>query len=233
MGNDYRCSDYCRSFDGIKERKAVLGRLVAGTSKYKNMYKAVSLRDSRYHHLFACLYHGKCAYCGADLSIYDQQSFEVDHFLCQDRADSVRSLNDLSNLVNACRSCNSKKSNFYIRRGKDLATGRDYSQLLDPDGEDILQVFVRDPSYRIRIASEYHQDQVVIDYYRTLALGSQTMRLDYLLLQMRGLEQTCRDEEISGLLCRAIEKLQKLRNRGAVRQDDEAQCVAKTQSCQR
>ena len=84
-------------------------------------------------------------------------------------------------MVLSCKCCNRDKSNF--------TWPIEYNKLLHPDAGNLKHLFVRDNGYYIRIAKTYEDDNVILGFYRQLKLGSQKRRLDYLLIEMIGLQE--------------------------------------------
>jgi len=68
----------------------------------------------------------------------------------------------------------------------------DHKKTLNPDDGSIARVFVRAEDYYICICPDYAEDQLVIDFYQKLLLGSEFRRLDYLLLEMKNFISTQR-----------------------------------------
>lgn len=134
------------------------------------------------------IYNCKCAYCGAWIGISDIRLFEVDHFICEDafsKDTAGRSeAGKVSNLVLACYSCNRGKGKLMI--------DEDHQGTLNPDDGSIAQVFDRNEDYYICIRPDYAEDQVVVDFYQKLLLGSEFRRLDYLLLEIKNFISTQR-----------------------------------------
>ena len=64
---------------------------------------------------------------------------------------------------------------------------------LYPDGEKVKKVFIRDELYYIRINDEYKEKAIINEFYDKLRLGSELHRLDYLLMNIRGLQRVCED----------------------------------------
>ena len=90
----------------------------------------------------------------------------------------------VSNLVLACYSCNRGKGKLMI--------DEDHQGTLNPDDGSIAQVFDRNEDYYICIRPDYAEDQVVVDFYQKLLLGSEFRRLDYLLLEIKNFISTQR-----------------------------------------
>ncbi len=104
----------------------------------------------------------------------------------------------------ACFDCNRSKS--------DLELADEDLHKVNPDGPDICKSFYRDDDYYIRISEDFTDDEAVKTFYRQLRLGSQTHRLDYLLVSMRGLRDKLKDNPAAYIqLNEAIELMQQKR----------------------
>lgn len=181
---DYRNADGCPVLTDVQEKKAKLEKQICQEHPHQRiMYNVIKNRNDKYFEILESIYNHKCAYCGARIGHTDIKLFEVDHFICessyskstQGRIKAGRT----SNLIFSCYSCNRAKSDFLIS-GK-------YRKLLNPDDGSIAKVFIRDDLYYIRVASTYSEDSSVQMFYNQLMLGSETRRLDYLLLEMSNL----------------------------------------------
>lgn len=181
---DYRNADGCPVLTDVQEKKAMLEKQILQDHPHqKIMYKAIKNKNDKYFEMLVSIYNHKCAYCGARIGHTDIKLFEVDHFICessyskdtQGRAEAGRT----SNLTFSCYSCNRGKGDFPIN-GK-------YRKLLNPDDGSIATVFTRDDLYYIRVDDTYSKDTTVQMFYKQLMLGSETRRLDYLLLEMSNL----------------------------------------------
>lgn len=107
------------------------------------------------------------------------------------------------NTQSTFRICNHNKSDFLMKA--------ENQNLLHPDCEGIRNAFFRDEMYYIRVADG--QPSEVKDFYRKLGLDRQSCRLDYLLLNMKGLyEKTTDRQDVHDLLGKAILLLYEKRN---------------------
>lgn len=104
---------------------------------------------------------------------------------------------EVNNLVLACHDCNRRKSDFKLE-GK-------YGILLNPDNNAIAKIFYRSDDYYIKVADEYKSDQIICQFYAQLNLGSELKRLDYLLLNVKELE-----DQQSKVDCIVSDKLDKI-----------------------
>lgn len=209
MDIDYRNTEYCPVLDLVAEEKAKLEKQIKEDSPTTRiMYNKVNKKDGTYFAGFSKIYNYKCAYCGASMRFTNMQLFEVDHFICEssfgnDTA-SKANAGKLSNLVFSCFTCN---------RGKhDLLIEGNYCKMLNPDDSSILEVFYRDQEYYIKIKDKYENDIIIKDFYDKLKLGFQTRRLDYLLMEMKGLVNEVRDKNLKYEMESAIEKLMEKKN---------------------
>lgn len=110
----------------------------------------------------------------------------------------------IENLVLACYDCNRSKSSLELSE-EDLYK-------VDPDGPDICRSFFRDEDYYIRISEDFSPDDAVNQFYKQLGLDRQIHRLDYLLMNMRGLREKLKDKPLAYThLTEAIEMLQQKR----------------------
>lgn len=92
---------------------------------------------------------------------------------------------DMGNLILSCHDCNHNKNSFWIEK-EEMDT-------LNPDGEKIKNVFIRDDKYYIRINDEFKENTTIEGFYNKLCLGSELHRLDYLIMNIIGLQRSCED----------------------------------------
>ena len=57
----------------------------------------------------------------------------------------------------------------------------------------IKNVFIRDDKYYIRINDEFKENTTIEGFYNKLCLGSELHRLDYLIMNIIGLQRYCED----------------------------------------
>lgn len=181
---DYRNTDRCPILSRVGEKKEELERKIKEEhKKVKIMYYQIKDKQKEYFLDFAKIYNFKCAYCGAALKFTGIRLFEIDHFICESvfpndtegRAQAGR----IENLIFSCYLCNRGKSNLHIKE--------DCQDLLNPDDNSIADVFYRDEEYYIRINEDYSENNLIHLFYEKLLLGSETRRLDFLLLEMGNL----------------------------------------------
>lgn len=206
---DYRNSPYCPCLVDVKDKKRALEeRIKTDSPKTKIMYNKISKRGEEYHPRFAEIYNKKCAYCGILWGPLPAEMFEVDHYINEDSfpqtVDGRAEAGKVSNLVWSCSLCNRWKSGLTI--------APPYDQLLDPDDGSISNVFKRDEEYNIVISDDYSADPFVKTFYRTLHLGAEVRRLDYLLLRIYGKLQCEKDPEKVAALSRIFIRLLEKRN---------------------
>lgn len=207
MVDDYRNTRYCPVLERVSEKKKKVEEAVKRDHKRAiDMHTYISKNESEYKKMFVSAYNGKCAYCGVSLGIINWKQFEIDHFIPKDspRFSSKSQAGFIENLVLSCFDCNRAKNNYEVKD--------ENRYKVDPDGVDICKSFYRDTDYYIRISNDFLNDESVKSFYYQLKLDSQTHRLDYLLLNMRGLRDSLKDKpEIYILLNEAIELIMKKR----------------------
>ena len=206
MFNDYRNTRYCPKLENISDKKAKVGEKVrAKHPRITDIYKYISQNNGPFKLEFINAYNGKCGYCGVSIKILPKEMFEIDHFICKKSFTDKAAAGFVENLVLACHSCNRQKSDLLI---SDL--NRKY---LYPDAEDIQKTFIRDDKYYIRVSDECKENEEITNFYNQLNLVGEIHRLDYLLMNMIGLQEKIKDKpEVSSKIGEAIEKLRFKRN---------------------
>lgn len=63
---------------------------------------------------------------------------------------------------------------------------------LYPDGQEIKNTFIRDEQYYICINDIYRENEIVKKFYDRIRLGSELHRLDYLLMNVIGMQRQCK-----------------------------------------
>lgn len=210
---DYRNTEYCPILNKVEEQKQVLEKEIKSEfPRTKIVYNKVNNRDSVYHKKFAQIYNNKCAYCGALWGLLPVESFGVDHFLNEasfpDTTEGRVEAGRMINLVWSCISCNRGKREITIKPP--------YDDLLNVDNGNIAMVFRRDREFYIRICNTYQNDKFIQQFYKSLHLGYETRRLDYLGLQLEGKYQAEKDEKRKNKLGECLSILMKERNRMVV-----------------
>ena len=209
MSDDYRNTKYCPILDNLSEKKkAVKNAVLTAHPKATDMHRYISDNDDIFKQQFIEAYNGKCAYCGVSISIIPWKMFEIDHFIPKDAAQfkgSKAKAGYIDNLVLSCYDCNRAKSSLEIPDG-------DHHKIY-PDGSGITESYFRDEAYYIRIRDAFSNDNSIKQFYEQLNLDSQMHRLDYLLMNLRGLREKISDTHptFSGLT-KAIDLLQQKRN---------------------
>mgnify|MGYP003077381369 CR=1 FL=1 len=153
----------------------------------KDMHRYISDNSQKFKLEFIKAYNGKCAYCGASIDLIKKNEFEIDHFLYE-KAPIFATKKDagyMGNLILSCHDCNHNKNSFWIEK-EEMDT-------LNPDGEKIKNVFIRDDKYYIRINDEFKENTTIEGFYNKLCLGSELHRLDYLIMNIIGLQRYCED----------------------------------------
>ena len=206
MIEDYKNTKYCSKLEKLAEKKkAVKERILIEHSRAEDMHTYVS-KDYKTDFLKA--YNWKCAYCGVSIDIISIGMFEIDHFIPKSSAqfnNSKAKAGYIENLVLSCQFCNRRKGNI------ELPT-EDHDKI-NPDGTGICKSFIRDDEYYIKISDEFSNNKSVQAFYNGLNLGSSLHRIDYLLMNMRGLiEKVGTSSPAFGGLSIAIDLLQKKRN---------------------
>ncbi|MDQ0149643.1 HNH endonuclease [Eubacterium multiforme] len=186
MKDDYRNTIYCPKLKDVVVKKSCLdNRIKKEHPRVKIIYNKVRENKGNYKREFMNIYNYKCSYCGNSINNLDYNLFEVDHYICESSFNSMELAGKLDDLVLACYDCNRNKKGLVIKNK--------YKELLNPDLEKIKEVFFRDENYYINITEGYIKDDFINVFYKQLKLGYQTRRLDFLLMNLRGL---CK--EISG-----------------------------------
>ena len=208
MADDYRNTKYCPCLTQISDKKKAVETAVhAAHPKAKDMHTYISNRKMPFLDQFMEAYNWKCSYCGVSISVLPQKMFEVDHFIPKEssRFNKKSEAGYIENLVLSCYDCNRGKSSLEL---SETSHNKIY-----PDGNEITVTFVRDNDYYIRVSESSKEDADVQTFYKSLNLGSQAHRLDYLLMNMRGLREQLRDKpKVCGKLSEAIDLLQTKRN---------------------
>lgn len=209
MSNDYRSTKYDPIFVDLKLKKAGVENLIKKEHpRATDMHKYISINGGQSKKEFVKSYNGKCAYCGVSIDIIPMSLFQIDHFVFQ-KADefngSKAAAGSIDNLVLSCGNCNHNKGDFFIPREE--------REQLHPDNEGICGIFIRDDSYRIKIADSQLPNEITKKYYDSLKLHLEIHRLDYLLMSMIGLQAKLTDHHPAyAMLGQAIDMLKTKRN---------------------
>ena len=210
MANDYRNTKYCPNLDGLAAKKeAIKDAVLKAHPRAKDMHTYISNNEMSFKRQFVQAYNGKCAYCGVSVDIISLRLFEIDHLVPKESArfgGSKAKAGQIENLVAACSYCNRNKSGFEC-------TDEDLSKI-NPDTTEILESFFRDNMYYIKISNRRKNDDIVRAFYEKVGLGCQAHRIDYLLMNMRGVcDKMVSNKNSLGLLREAIDLLQRKRNK--------------------
>lgn len=208
MGDDYRNTKYCPTLDNLAEKKQdVKNSILAVHSRAIDMHRYISDNDKSFKQAFVQAYNAKCAYCGVPLENISWNLFEIDHFIPQTdgRFKYKSEAGYIENLVLSCFNCNRAKGDFVI-------PDKDHYKV-HPDGSDVCNTFVRDDDYYIRLSDASLGDASVEAFYERLCLGNQMHRLDYLLMNMRGLRDSLKDKPSAYVLLNQAIELMKSKRR--------------------
>ena len=211
---DYRCSSFCPAFSDIPAKKECLEKRVSSDSSFQSFYNAIKRQNSPYNRLFREIYNSKCSYCGVSLDIQPYLLFEIDHYIHKKHFGSKKDPNRKDNLVFACHICNRKKKDFEILLDIVDEHGISYDDLLNPDKKYIADIFFRDPKFRIQISEEYSSCDYIKAFYKRLSFDHPIRQLDYLLLELTGLINACKNDSIRSILLEIKDKLISARNQG-------------------
>lgn len=209
MTDDYRNTKYCPRLTDLNEKKSTIkDSILSDHARAKDMHTYISKNDEPYKQQFIEAYNGKCAYCGVSTEIIPWKMFEIDHFIPKEAKrfeNSKAQAGFIENLVLSCYYCNRSKRDF------ECSDAEHYK--IHPDYAGILDTFVRDNEYYIRISDDMKDDNIVNSFYQKADLGNQLHRIDYLLMNMRGLSRKIMDKHPAyEKLIAAIDLLQHKRN---------------------
>jgi len=186
---DYRRTKYCPELIDVPQKKKEVEKLVEKEHpNARDMHSYISNNSQKFKLEFIKAYNGKCAYCGASTDLIKKTEFEIDHFLYKKAPifDTKKDAGDIKNLILSCHYCNHNKNSFWIEK-EDIDN-------LNPDGEKIKNVFIRDDQYYIRINYEFKKNATIERFYNKLCLGSELHRLDYLIMNTIGLQRSCEND---------------------------------------
>ena len=208
MMDDYRNTEFCPQLGNVEERKNLVAAMVKiDHPRARDMHRYISANKEPYKIAFIHAYNGKCAYCGVPLDIIPKDSFEIDHFIFKEdsRFKTNADAGYIGNLVLACHKCNHAKASFPIPD--------ESHEHLHPDKPGIMDTFIRDDDFYIRIAPEKGVDVTTNCFYNQLGLGAEVHRLDFLLTSIRGLQTKIPESSTAHkTMSEAIALLQKKRN---------------------
>ncbi len=206
MKNDYRNTKYCKPLSELESKKKTLNdQILKEHPRVKIVYNQVHDSNKPYKTPFMEMYNYKCAYCGNSIANIDIRLFEVDHYIHESSfGDDKSTAGRIENLVLSCYDCNRAKSDFLIEG--------EYIDKLNPDLDGITDVFYRDENYYIQISDIYDSDLTVKKFYNQLKLDYNTRRLDFLLLNLRGLRDSIKGQTQADKLNSILLKLMEKRN---------------------
>lgn len=186
MVDDYRATKYCPLIKDLEVKKQlIVDKIKTAHPRARDMHVYIRVNGDSYKKEFMKAYNCKCAYCGASIDILPKEMFEIDHFICEKSFDKKADAGFIDNLVLACHSCNHQKSALPLPE-KDR-------EFLHPDTDKIKETFKRDEQYYITISDELVANETVKIFYKTLGFEGEIHRLDYLLMNMIGLQRTMED----------------------------------------
>lgn len=171
------------------------------------MHSYISDNSQKFKLEYIKAYNRKCAYCGASSDLIKKSEFEIDHFLYKKAAvfETKKDAGYIENLILSCHDCNHAKGSFWIEK-------EDF-EVLNPDGEIIKNVFIRDKQYYIQINDKFKQNITVESFYNKLHLDSELHRLDYLIMNIIGLQRSCENNsELYVGLGRILDIIRQKRN---------------------
>lgn len=184
MVEDYRNTKYCPLLDNLQQKKDNIVKVVKNKhSKAVDMHTYISNNNGPFKIAFIKAYNEKCSYCGVSLDLIPKSLFQIDHFIFKKSPEfngSKAAAGKIENLVLSCNICNHNKSSFSIPKSERVK--------LHPE-QNICTTFYRDENYYIRVAKRFNSNETVNEFYKTLKLGSEIHRLDYLLMSMIGLQK--------------------------------------------
>lgn len=206
MSDDYRTTKYCPQIQDLEEKKqSVVTQIKVNHPKARDMHAYIRVNNGLYKVDFMKAYNFKCAYCGASIDIVPKEMFEIDHFIYAKSFDKKADAGFIENLVLACHSCNHQKSAFRLPE--------EDREFIHPDTDKIRETFKRDEQYYIIISEELATNETVKVFYKMVGLEGEIHRLDYLLMNMIGLQRTLKDKlEAYAKFGQAIDILRRKRN---------------------
>lgn len=208
MSGDYRVTRFCPSFDDIQGKKGDLVKLIRKKHpRAINLHAIISQNASEYKIPFMKVYNCKCSYCGVSIDIIPKDNFEVDHFIFKENKAKFKTpaqAGTINNLVLACRRCNHQKSDHTVPDA--------FLDTLHPDLEQIKSVFIRNQDFGISIAKEYADSPAIKAFYGKLQLGQEVHKLDFLLMEMIGRQNSGVSEDEYRTLGESISVLRRRRN---------------------
>ncbi|MEG6589306.1 HNH endonuclease [Paenibacillus barengoltzii] len=206
MTSDYRATRYCPVIEelDIKKQK-IVDMIKTEHPRAKDMHAYIRVNESPYKIEFMKAYNFKCAYCGASIDIIPKEMFEIDHFIYEKSFETKADAGFIENLVLSCHSCNHRK--------RALPLPEESREILHPDSDKIKYTFKRDDNFYITVSEEHSNNEAIITFYKTIGLEGEIHRLDYLLMNMIGLQRTLENNQsVYAELGKAIDILRLKRN---------------------
>ncbi len=188
--NDYRRTKYCPELVKIQDKKKEVEKLIKDAHpRAQDLHTYISDNSDVFKLKFIQAYNGKCAYCGVSVDLLQKNIFEIDHFLYEKASKfaTKKEAGYIENLVLACHDCNHNKGSFWIE-------DEQYDKL-HPDGDGIKDSFIRDKQYYIRMNDKNKDNRNISEFYEKLNLGSELHRLDYLLMNIIGMQRKHQDND--------------------------------------
>lgn len=188
--NDYRRTKYCPELVDVQDKKKKLEKKIKDAHpRAQDMHTYISDNSKIFKKEFIQVYNGKCSYCGASMDLLQKNIFEIDHFLYEKASKfaTKKEAGYIENLVLACHNCNHNKGSFWIKD--------EQHDKLHPDGEGIKDSFMRDEQYYIRMNNKNKDNRCIAEFYDKLKLGSELHRLDYLLMNIIGMQRKHQDND--------------------------------------
>jgi len=203
---DYRATKYCPPIENLEsKKKQVVDMIKADYPRARDMHSYIRVNTDLYKTEFMKAYNFKCAYCGASIDILPKEMFEIDHFIYEKSFNKKADAGFIENLVLACHSCNHQKSA--------LPLPEEDREFLHPDTDKIKETFKRDEQYYIKISETLISNETIKTFYKAIGLEGEIHRLDYLLMNMIGLQRTLNDNsDAYANLGQAIDMLRRKRN---------------------
>ncbi|MBM7637029.1 HNH endonuclease [Streptococcus saliviloxodontae] len=202
---DYRVTKFeIYNYSNIKQNKIILGQDIdeKAVRNIGQHYNKINNKETNYYDRFEKIYYHKCAYCGINTSINPAPLYEIDHFFneLQKTFGDEKSVDEISNLIFACRNCNQSKKEFKVNNIHDI---------IHPDGEQIGKVFNRGEHFEIVVSPEYYSNEIVQNFYYKMKFNYRFRKLDYLLLNLYFMKEKYSDKILYGNL---FNRLLELRN---------------------
>lgn len=183
MCNDYRVTKYCNKFENIICKKNELEEIIKKEHKRaENLHKLIHPNAGEYKIPFMNIYNYKCSYCGVSIDIIPITHFEIDHIVAKSTFSSEAKAGHIENLALACHDCNHAKLDIFVD-----------NELLNPDKK-LGEVFYRDNLFNVLISEEYAENKAVNEFYKKLNLGGTLRRLDFILMNLKGLQKKYKEK---------------------------------------